>query len=166
MRRSRVWSPTRMCKLLWNSISFSLICSWRVCLWVCVWLWCIIAENVRGYRFRFDGTNGWWRRLFSYCLLPIVHPLATCVWIRWRQQDGERFRYLLCCSRCCLFVSCLYFVDWYDSWMVRQKQQRSTRSSFALLPFPRVVNVMLLCVSMCGWMCYHMKSKQKRKEIC
>ena len=47
MRRSRVWSPTRMCKLLWNSISFSLICSWRVCLWVCVWLWCIIAENVR-----------------------------------------------------------------------------------------------------------------------
>ncbi len=47
------------------------------------------------------------------------------------------------------------------------KNNKDQRSSFALLPFPRVVIVILVCVCGCVCVCYHMKSKKsKRKEIC
>jgi hypothetical protein len=97
------------------------------------------------------GTNEW-RCLFSYCLLPIVHPLATCV--NTVKTTGRRTFLNICLLLVVVVSSFLVLslltgttLEWCD------KNNKDQRSSFALLPI-------LVCV------CYHMKSKQKRKEIC
>jgi len=164
MRRSRVWSLTRVCKLLWNSISFRHIStSLSLSLSLSLWLWCIIAENVRGYRFSFkqicEKRRG---RMASFVFLLFVANCASTHMCK-LETTGSFQYFLVAVVALSLVLILLSILSLSCVHMRRQKQQRST-IFICSSPFPSCRR----ChprVGVCG--CYHMKNKKsKRKEIC